>query len=91
MNRLFDLQSSAAVQDLAPWRDKYPGVEVIESAVRGHPGHVLAAASRGAELVVVGSRGLGGIAGALLGSVGHAVLHHAHCPVAVVGSRRANS
>jgi nucleotide-binding universal stress UspA family protein len=71
-------------QQLAPWRDKHPGVEVEQTAVRGHPIYALSEASRTADLVVAGSRGLGTFGSAVLGSVGHGVLHRAHCPVAIV-------
>ncbi|MET8003556.1 universal stress protein [Nonomuraea glycinis] len=72
---------------LLPWRERYPEVEVAGSVVLGHPAPALADASRDADLLVLGSRGLGGLAAAVLGSVSHAVLHRAHCPVAVVPLR----
>lgn len=51
---------------------------------RGNPASVLVDAASGADLVVVGSRGLGGFKGLLLGSVSHDVTHHAPCPVVVI-------
>ena len=69
---------------LAGWGEWYPQVEVRRMGVAGIASEVLVRESAGAELVVVGSRGSGGFRGLLLGSVSQAVLHHAHCPVAVV-------
>jgi nucleotide-binding universal stress UspA family protein len=74
-------------ESLAGWRAKYPDVEVVAEAVRGRAARVLAEASVHAGLLVVGSRGRGGFAGLLLGSVGHAMLLRAHCPVAIVPGR----
>ncbi|MGR6918210.1 universal stress protein [[Actinomadura] parvosata] len=70
---------------LDAWRERHPGARLAESVVRDHPVSALARASRAAELVVVGSRGIGGLTGLVLGSVSHGVLHRAHCPVAVIG------
>jgi nucleotide-binding universal stress UspA family protein len=74
-------------ESLAGWRARYPDVEVVAEAVRGRAARVLAEASVHADLLVVGSRGRGGFTGLLLGSVGHAMLLRAHCPVAIVPGR----
>ena len=73
---------------LAGWTEKYPDVPVRRLVARDRPGRALVEESGGAQLVVVGSRGRGGFRGLLLGSVSQALLHHAHCPVAVVRSSR---
>jgi len=63
-------------------------VPVSSSVVNGVPAAVLVEASRGAELLVVGSRGHGAFAGLLLGSVSTHCVSHAHCPVTVVRAPR---
>jgi nucleotide-binding universal stress UspA family protein len=68
---------------IAPWRDEYPEVKVDARVEIGPPREVLLEASADAGLLVVGSRGLGGFRGLLLGSVSRALLDQAPCPVAV--------
>ncbi len=71
-------------EGLAPWRAKHPELVIEPVVVRDRPARALVRHSAGAQLVVVGSRGRGPLAGLLLGSVSQAVLHHAAGPVAVV-------
>ncbi|MFI7706759.1 universal stress protein [Nonomuraea sp. NPDC049480] len=83
----FELQSLAAAERVAPWRERNPDVRIVDEQVPGHPVNVLITAGGTADLVVMGSRGRGGFASAVLGSVGHAVLHRLTCPAAVVRPR----
>lgn len=76
---------------LAPWKVKYPEVTVAARVVMGNPSRALIAASQGAQLIVVGTRGHGGFAGLLLGSVGLHLLHHAECPLLVARPQRTTS
>ena len=61
---------------------------VTVRAVNGFIAEELISASRDADQVVVGSRGAGGFATLLLGSVTSQVVHHAECPVVVIPSQR---
>lgn len=66
-----------------------PDYEIV--AIEGDPVDGLVRLSRDADLLVVGSRGHSGLAGALLGSVSAACAAHAHCPVTVVHAPAAES
>ncbi len=61
-----------------------PGIGVERRVVEGYPPSVLVEESAGASLLVVGSRGHGTFAEALLGSVSQHCSHHARCPVVIV-------
>jgi nucleotide-binding universal stress UspA family protein len=57
---------------------------VTVRSVSGGPARQLLAAARDADMIVVGSRGAGGFARLLMGSVSTQVSHHARCPVAII-------
>lgn len=61
-----------------------PDIEVNHRVLTGATVPELVDLSQSAELIVVGCRGLGGVKGLLLGSVSSGLVHHAHCPVAVI-------
>jgi nucleotide-binding universal stress UspA family protein len=69
---------------LAGWGEKFPDVPVERVVTWDRPARTLVERSDGAQLVVVGSCGRGSFAGLVLGSVSHALLHRANCPVAVI-------
>jgi nucleotide-binding universal stress UspA family protein len=73
---LDDTVTATLPQDEADW--------VQRSVQRGYPARVLLDTAADAELLVVGSRGRGGMVGMLLGSVSQHVVTHARCPVVIV-------
>ena len=73
-----------ASEALAGFRGSYPDVDVEEHLIKGNTAKAIVEAGKNAALIVVGSRGRGELAGAVLGSVSQSVLHKAKIPVAVV-------
>lgn len=71
---------NAAIAEVGP----PPGVTVNEIVNHGNAAQVLLDAAKDADLLVVGNRGHGGLADALIGSVSVRCLHHATCPVVIV-------
>jgi nucleotide-binding universal stress UspA family protein len=69
---------------IAEEADLAPEVEIRPVVVQENPARALLDAARGADLLVVGSRGHGGFTEALLGSVGQHCVHHANCPVVII-------
>lgn len=79
-------QREMLAERLAGWQEKYPDVSVRRVVARGKPARALLSLAADAQLLVVGSRGRGGFAGMLLGSVSQKLIHHATCPLVVARS-----
>ncbi|MEV6368009.1 universal stress protein [Micromonospora musae] len=71
-------------ESVAGYAERYPQVAVRYRPVHGTAAHALTEESKNAQLMVVGAHGHGALGGLVLGSVSHAVLHHAHAPLAVI-------
>lgn len=71
--------------DVVASRFAKPGVAISTAVLRGHPAETICddAATSRAQLIIVGSRGHGALASALLGSTSAAIVDHAPCPVLV--------
>jgi nucleotide-binding universal stress UspA family protein len=81
----FKEQAESTVQAaLARAAELEPAVATEGRVVQGQPAQVLIKEAQDATLLVVGTRGRGGFASLLLGSVSQQVVHHAPCPVTIV-------
>lgn len=72
---------------VAPYRERFPEVVVRHSLSLDGPAHALLTAAKDAQLLVVGSHGRGVLGRLVLGSVSHAAVHRAPCPVAVIRAK----
>jgi nucleotide-binding universal stress UspA family protein len=73
---------------LSDLRTSHPDIDATARIVQGSPADTLVEASRGARLLVLGTRGHGELAGLLIGSVSQYCAAHAYCPVIVVRSQK---
>jgi nucleotide-binding universal stress UspA family protein len=69
-------------------RADHPGLQVDPRLLSGHPAPILVEASKGAELLVVGSRGHGEFVGMMIGSVSEFCATNSHCPVLIHRTER---
>ncbi|HPE12870.1 MAG: universal stress protein [Actinobacteria bacterium] len=79
-----EAETRLSAEVLAGHRTRYPDVEVEVVLRRGAASQLLMEASASSGLMVIGSRGRGGFASLLLGSVSHRLLHRSQCTIAII-------
>jgi nucleotide-binding universal stress UspA family protein len=77
-------EKKALAEAVLPWRERFPDVPVTEHVEIGSAAQVLLSVAARAQLAVVGRRAHRRAVGSRVGSVAHALVHHAPCPVAVI-------
>jgi len=77
-------EAKAALEAVSKAAPPTSDLTVEWRCVPGNPAEILVEESRQAHILVVGSRGLGGFLGLVMGSVSSQCVHHSHCPVLVV-------
>jgi nucleotide-binding universal stress UspA family protein len=81
----FRISTTAAVErQAADGLARFADLTTELLILKGNPAKVLLEQSKNADMLVLGSRGLGGFRGLMLGSVGQQCVQHAHCPVVIV-------
>jgi nucleotide-binding universal stress UspA family protein len=79
-----DAATAVSEQALASIAEETAGIDIKRVVREGQAAEVVIDEARGADMVIVGSRGHGGFANLLLGSVSHQIAHHAPCTVVIV-------
>jgi nucleotide-binding universal stress UspA family protein len=90
-NDLHEAAEALLDQEIADAGVEAEGLEIERAVVEGGPVEALVNAVTGRDLLVVGSRGHGGFAGLLLGSVSQQCAHHAPCPVVIVRATKVST
>jgi nucleotide-binding universal stress UspA family protein len=90
-NDLHQAAEALLDQEIADAGVEAEGLEIERAVVEGGPVEALVNAVTGRDLLVVGSRGHGGFAGLLLGSVSQQCAHHAPCPVVIVRAAKVST
>ena len=79
-----DLRDDAANMLMSVLEEEAPDAGITQTVVEGNAADALVDISDGADMLVVGSRGHGGFAGLLLGSISSQCSHHAGCPLVII-------